>query len=121
VDFKKVKETVSIEQTAVLLGLQTNTCRKPTSCRVPRVQGRKSDRAIVTTPGKQLFYCFAGQKGGDAIELGCHVKGLSQKDAALLMSGEKTQGTVPVQNSSVPVPPNEKGATEAPRLSPAGT
>lgn len=32
VDFKKVKETVTIEQTAVLLGLQT----KPVSSFVPR-------------------------------------------------------------------------------------
>ena len=35
-----------------------------------------------------MFYCFPGKKGGDAIELVCHVKGVSQKDGAALMSGE---------------------------------
>jgi DNA primase len=60
-------------------------------------------------PRQRAIYCFPGKKGGDAIELVSHIKGLSQKDAALLMSGEKVQGTVPVQNGSVPVPPNEKG------------
>ena len=36
------------------------------------------ERAIVITTEKGLFYCFAGKKGGDAIELVCHV---SQKNA----------------------------------------
>jgi hypothetical protein len=49
-----------------------------------------------------LFYCFRAKMGGDAIELACRVKGVSQKAAARLMQGGKAQG-------SVPVPQNETG------------
>lgn len=103
VDFAALKQRVSIEQTAVLLGLNTKPTGSQLRAACPRCK-EGGDRAIVITPDKGLFYCFPGKKGGDAIELVCHVKGLSQKDAALLMSGENVQGTSSVQNSSVPVP-----------------
>jgi hypothetical protein len=108
VDFAALKERVSIEQTATLLGLNTKPTGSQLRAACPSCK-EGGDRAIVITPAKGLFYCFPGKKGGDQIELVCHVKGVSQKDAAVLMSGEKIQGTSSVQNSSVPVPQNEKG------------
>jgi DNA primase len=108
VDFAALKQRVSIEQTSTLLGLNTKPTGSQLRAACPSCK-EGGERAIVITPEKGLFYCFPGKKGGDAIELVCHVRGLSQKDAAALMSGEKPQGTSSVQNSSVPVPQNEKG------------
>jgi hypothetical protein len=78
VDFVAPKHRVTIEQTAVLLGLNTKPAGSQhraacTSCK------EGGDQAIVITPEKGLFHCFPG-------------KGVSQKDAAFLMSGEKSQG-----------------------------
>jgi hypothetical protein len=108
VDFAALKQRVSIEQTSGLLGLNTKPAGSQLRAACPNCK-EGGERAIVITPEKGLFYCFPGKKGGDAIELVCHVRGLSQKDAALLMQGEKSQGTVPVQ-STVTVPQNEKGS-----------
>jgi len=81
VDFAALKPRVSIEQTATLLGLNAQPAGQQLRSSCPKcLEGGK--RAIVITPEEGSFYCFPGKKGGDAIELVCHVKGLSQKDAA---------------------------------------
>ena len=82
-DFVALKRRLSIEQTAVLLGLNTKPTGRPVQTARKAASVRSSSRWR-----KELFYCFPGKKGGDAIELVCHVKGVSQKDGAALMSGE---------------------------------
>lgn len=82
VDFNAVKGRFAIEQVAVLLGLDTKKHNGQLRCRCPVHDG--GSRALVITPGKQSFYCFAPkcQIGGDLIALYAHVKQLSVKDAA---------------------------------------
>ena len=73
-DFVALKRRLSIEQTAVLLGLNTKPTGRPVQTARKAASVRSSSRWR-----KELFYCFPGKKGGDAIELVCHVKGVSQK------------------------------------------
>ena len=85
VDFAELKTRVSIEQATQMLGLNLtphgSQHRGP--CPVCKTGG---DRALVVTPAKGLFYCFAAKSGGDAIALVAHIRGISVKDAAWLQS-----------------------------------
>jgi hypothetical protein len=109
IDFGALKERVSMEQAVQLLGLQLRPQGHQLrgACPVCKTGG---DRALVITPGKGLYYCFAGQTGGDQIALTAHIKGFkNQQEAAAFLDGN---GTVPgtVQNSTV----SKKGATVPP-------
>jgi hypothetical protein len=68
-DFAKLKETVSIQQAAALVELKLtkngDAYRSP--CPACNSGG---DRAIVITPAKAAYYCFAQKKGGDCIKPG---------------------------------------------------
>jgi DNA primase len=95
VDFAELKTRVSIEQAMQLLGLNLlphgSQVRGP--CPVCKSGG---DRALVITPAKGLFYCFAAKIGGDVIALTAHIRGTTVKEAAEELS--RTFGTV--QNST---------------------
>ena len=75
VDFAELKSRISIERTVSMLSLSLNKAgaqpRGP--CPVCNAGG---DRALVVTPEKGLFYCFAAKTGGDQIALAAHIKGL---------------------------------------------
>jgi DNA primase len=79
IDFAELKGKVSIEQ--VLTMLQLNLKRQGQqlrgSCPVCKSGG---DRALVVTPEKALFYCFARKSGGDMIELVAHMRGYAGDD-----------------------------------------
>ena len=77
VDFIALKQRLSIEQTAVSPGSNTKPAGSQLRAACPNCN-ESGERAIVITTEKGLFYYFAGKKGGDAIELVCHV---SQKNA----------------------------------------
>jgi hypothetical protein len=81
VDFAKLKEQVPIQQAAELLGLDLVPDGQAFRCPCPQCQ-RGGDRAIVITPAKKAYYCFAEKKGGDCIALVAHVKGMGQRQAA---------------------------------------
>lgn len=89
VDFSAVKERVSIEEAAALLGLKLHKSgsqlRGP--CPICRAGG---ERALAVTPAKNLFYCFAAQSGGDQIQLAAHVRNLKLTDAAEFLGGTST-------------------------------
>lgn len=95
VDFAELKTRVSIEQAMQMLGfnltLHGNQYRG--ACPVCQTGG---DRALVVTPAKGLFYCFAAKIGGDLIALTAHIRGTTVKDAADELN--RTFGTV--QNST---------------------
>src|ERR1019366_4762432 len=95
VDFAELKSRVSIEHTVQMLSLSLNKAgaqlRGP--CPVCNTGG---DRALVVTPEKGLFYCFAAKTGGDQIALAAHIKGIKTSEAASFLAG----------NSTVPGPRN---------------
>ena len=96
VDFAELKEKVSIADVLPMLGIARagNSAQWRGPCPACESGG---DRALVVTPEKQVFYCFATRKGGDVIALVAHVQGISMKDAALAIA--EYCGTVPVQES----------------------
>lgn len=115
VDFAKLKERVKIEDAAQFLGLRMT--RSGEALRGPCPACKSSgDRALVVTPGKGVFYCFASRKGGDAISLVAHIRDIPVRDAGqALAQGFGTvpvprpdNGTVPGPAGTVPVPPEQK-------------
>jgi DNA primase len=108
VDFAELKTRVSIEQAAQMLGLNLvphgNQYRGP--CPVCKTSG---DRALIVTPAKGLFYCFAKKTGGDVIALTAHIRGISVKEAAGYL--DRFFGTV--QNSTGTVSKNRATAPQA--------
>src|SRR5665647_1734402 len=82
IDFTELKQNVSIERAAELLGINLKKAgaqfRGP--CPICKDGG---DRAFVVTPAKGLFYCFGKcRKGGDAITLAAEVQKISLREAA---------------------------------------
>jgi DNA primase len=98
IDFAEVKARCSIEQAAKLLGLKCTEERNQFRAPCPAC-GNGGPRAIVITPGKNLFHCFPSKAGGDQIALVSHVKAVSQKDAA----ASTVQGTSTVQDKFPPL------------------
>ena len=85
IDFQQLKETVRIEALFPRLGLALKQYgeqwRGP--CPVCKSGG---DRALVVTPTKAVFYCFAAKQGGDVIALVAHIKGMAMKEAAQFLA-----------------------------------
>lgn len=101
IDFGALKQRVSIEQTVQLLGLELRPQGSQLRGACPVC--RSADRALVVTPVKQLFYCFAAQAGGDQIALVAHIRSCSTQDAAAFLAGTGTvpsPGTVPYSTAS---------------------
>jgi DNA primase len=88
VDFAALKEAVSIEQVASILDLQFKASNKQLRGRCPVCGG--SERGLVITPDKGVYYCFADQNGGDLIALAAHVRSESMKEAAAFITGSLT-------------------------------
>jgi DNA primase len=108
VDFAELKTRVSIEQAMPMLGLNLaphgGQYRGP--CAACKTGG---DRALIVTPAKGLFYCFAKRTGGDVIALTAHIRGISVKEAADHL--ERALGTV--QNSTSTVSKNRATVPQA--------
>ena len=83
VDFAALKRELTIEQIAAWLQLETTTANDQLRCPCPINDG--GNRALVITPNRGVFYCFAPkcQKGGDLIELVAHCRQIETRDAAL--------------------------------------
>ena len=113
VDFAALKERVSIEDAAGMLGLTLTKSgaqfRSP--CPICRTGG---PRALVITPAKNLFFCFAAQSGGDQIQLVAHMKACKLPEAAEFLGRTSTvpssvPGTVPtVSKSQATAAPEQK-------------
>ena len=81
VDFAELKKRVDIVQVAEWLGIEGKKNGEQIRSKCPKCDN-KSERSLVITPSKQLFYVFCCQRGGDLIELAAFVKGIGQKQAA---------------------------------------
>lgn len=118
VDFRQLKESISIDQVAQMLGLELRQHGQQLRGRCPIHQG-SNDREFVVTPAKGLFYCFGGCGGGDLITLVAKVRGVPTKEAAQAIAehfavgtGTST-GTVP-KNSTVPSSTVRNGSPQPP-------
>jgi hypothetical protein len=107
--FSQSATRVSIEQAMQMLGLNLvlHGSQYRGGCPACKTGG---DRALIVTPAKGLFYCFAKKAGGDAIALTAHIRGTSVKDAADQL--DRAFGTV--QNSTSTVSKSRATAPQAP-------
>ncbi len=102
IPFDELKERFTIEQVAQLLGLALKQSGQTFRGPCPAC-GSGGERAIVITPAKGLFYCWAAHEGGDLIALVAHIRKTDAKAAAAWLardsdnsSGNKSpKGTVP--------------------------
>jgi DNA primase len=85
VDFKELKQRVSIEDVANVLKLPLKKSGNQLRGGCPAC-GNTDDRILAITPARNLFYCFDAKKGGDQIELVCHITGLDVQDAATYLA-----------------------------------
>lgn len=109
IDFQKLKEEVPIDRVIPMLGLQMRQSSGQFRGPCPSC-GQGGDRALVITPAKGAFYCFAAKMGGDVIALVAHIREIGAKGAAQLIAehngtvpengtGNSTSGTVPQSGS----------------------
>ena len=88
IDFTELKQRVSIERAAEMLGIKTTKsgAQRRGTCPICKAGG---DRAFVITPAKGLYYCFGTcSKGGDAITMAANVRNCSLREAAEFLDGK---------------------------------
>ncbi len=109
--FADVKAAHPIDRVVEQLGLAVKRHGKQIRGPCPKCQ-RGGDRALVVTPSKAAFYCFAGETGGDVISLVAHVQGIGMKEAAHWIAGTGS----PERGASSGHVPNERKGNEERRL-----
>ena len=82
VDFAALKARIRIEEAIPILGL---TMKGNQQLRGPCPYCKGDPRALAINIDKQGFYCHSRSKGGDVIALTAHVRGTSQREAALFL------------------------------------
>jgi DNA primase len=87
VDFRNVRDNVQIDRVAAWLGIKLTRRFMGEQLRAECPIHGGGKRALVITPSKNAFYCFAPEcrKGGDAIELTAKVRRISAREAALAL------------------------------------
>ena len=112
VDFAEVKASHPIESLIERLDLKMN--RRGEQWRGPcPICHSGGERALVITPSKSAFYCFATQRGGDVIALVAHIEGVGMKEAAVWISGEGQRSADRPDPGTVP---NERKGNEGARV-----
>ena len=89
VDFKNVRDNVQIDRVAEWLGIKFTKRFMGEQLRAECPIHGGGKRALVITPSKNVFYCFAPEcrKGGDAIELTAKVRQISTKGSCARVAG----------------------------------
>lgn len=87
IDFAEIKQRVSVLDAIRLLGLQMrqNGSQYRGACPACKSGG---DRALAVNTDKASYFCFAQNKGGDVIAFAAHIRGGSQREAAVFLSGD---------------------------------
>src|SRR6266567_4703088 len=104
VDFADLKTRFTIEKVGELLGLQLKHSGQAFRGPCPACASG-GDRAVVITPAKGVFFCFAAREGGDLIQLAAHIRKCDVKEAAAWLDG----GTVPSKKEGSREPVSPKG------------
>jgi DNA primase len=92
VDFAALKARIRIEEVIPILGL---TMKGNQQLRGPCPYCKGDPRALAINIDKQGFYCHSRSKGGDVIALTAHVRGTSQREAALFLQDHFGAGEAP--------------------------
>jgi hypothetical protein len=111
IDFAELKTRVSIEQVVQFLGLKMTRSGPAFRGECPTCRSG-GPRALVVTPSKGVFFCFAAKKGGDQLALAAHVRNTGVRQAAEELVS--AFGTVPSNTSSGNSSPSPPKATKAP-------
>src|SRR4051812_43787969 len=106
IDFKAVKEQVSIEKAVSLLGLVMTKKGDQLRSACPACKSG-GDRMLTVNLNKSAFYCFVERKGGDEIGFVNHVRGLNPREAADFLTGTVRSPTVP-RSARPPTPAGPK-------------
>jgi hypothetical protein len=114
IDFTELKQRISIERAAEMLGLKTTKSggQRRGTCPICKAGG---DRAFVLTPAKGLYYCFGTcSMGGDAITMAANVRNCSLREAAEFLDGKGGGGAAASakgdgSRNDSPQPNTEKG------------
>lgn len=102
VDFAQLKKDVPIENVIGFLGLTMKPDGAQLRSPCPACE-KGGDRALVVTPAKGVFYCFAAKTGGDLLALVSHINKVTIKEAGQFIAGKITAPDSPT------VPENKKG------------
>jgi DNA primase len=85
IDYSAIKAAVSVEKAARFLGLQLKPHGETHRGDCPQCD---KPRVLIVTPSKNVWYCHALKKGGDAIYLVAHIRGVKQSEAAQVLQQE---------------------------------
>lgn len=86
-DFEAIKQDYPINRVVDLLRLELRQTGKQWRGKCPVCEG-SSDRNLVITPEKGVYYCFSDEKGGDQLALIAHIRRCSAKEAAQWLKGD---------------------------------
>jgi CHC2 zinc finger len=92
-DFAAIKQQVSVRSAIDLLGLRLSEHQSQWRGPCPTCKSG-GDRALVITPSKNAFYCFAAHSGGDVIALASHIRAVGMKEAAAFLAGDSAAAEV---------------------------
>jgi hypothetical protein len=98
VDFAALKERIDIRELIPILGLTMKQAGVQYRGPCPVCKG--DPRALAINSEKNGFYCHARGKGGDSIALTAHVRGTSQREAALFLQDHLGAGEAPRSRAS---------------------
>jgi hypothetical protein len=114
IDFAKLKEAISIQQTLDLLQikhLQPHGEQLRGTC--PLCQSTNA-RGFVVTPAKGTFYCFSEKKGGDLIRLAALSWRCDDRTAAVRINEQLNGGAAKADDNA---PPSPKAEPPSPKSS----
>ncbi|HEV7514510.1 MAG TPA: CHC2 zinc finger domain-containing protein [Candidatus Acidoferrum sp.] len=107
IDFAQLKEQVSIAQCVQMLDLRMKgNDQLRSACPQCRAGG---ERSLAVNVSKSSYYCFSEGKGGDQIALVAHIRGVSQREAALEMAEHFRVATPKQEETPKPQPTTAGG------------
>ena len=89
-DFEAIKADYPINRVVDIFKLELRMRGEQWRGKCPVCEGG-SERNLVITPSKGVYYCFSDEKGGDQLALISHMRGCSAKEAAEWLAGDAPQ------------------------------